>query len=475
MAAGVEVAAAGREVVDLDRLDDVRADPGALGELVDAQPDPHAGGGQLGTDDRVVGRLGDEVVDDQRVDWIPELGDRTDPAGLEDGRRRGGLELQVDAARTAQLAALRQGRATAAVRVVPVRVQRGVAEHGRGRVAGDLGPHGVPGVAQGYGGPGDRRGTSGSDSSDSVGRSGSGSGSSWCTASTSWLRPLATRDTIVPIPPSRLRRAGRSSSRLRQRSPRRLGRLGRRLRLHHADLGRVRSGRGLPVRDDRRGRSGLDLRLGPGARGPASARRRPVGRRVRGGLRLHLDLRRRCRLDDDHVGAALRQRGEPVGQLPALRRDLRRQTHGHGQRGAVHLLVQGGGPAAPGVEAVEGAGQAVRREHQPAVLEQAAARLHDDPVDGVPGQPAPLVAEPDPHTEVVGDQQRRARVDEVREVQRRDRRPSPGRAPSRAVRRWCRPATGRRSRWPTPRLRPGRPGRRCGVRRPGCRRRRDRR
>ena len=35
MAAGVEVAAARREVVDLDGLDDVGADPGPLGELVD--------------------------------------------------------------------------------------------------------------------------------------------------------------------------------------------------------------------------------------------------------------------------------------------------------------------------------------------------------------------------------------------------------------------------------------------------------
>ena len=43
----------------------------------------------------------------------------------------------------------------------------------------------------------------------------------------------------------------------------------------------------------------------------------------------------------------------------------------------------------------------------------AAARLHDDPVDGVPGQPAPLVAEPDPDAEVVGDEQRGAGVDEV--------------------------------------------------------------
>ena len=133
VAAGVEVAAAGREVVDLDRLDDVRADPGALGELVDAQPDPDAGGGQLGTDDRVVGRLGDEVVDDQRVDGLAERGDRADPAGLEDRRRRGGLELQVDAARTAQLAALRQ-RACDDGR--PRRTGRGAARRCRARSPG---------------------------------------------------------------------------------------------------------------------------------------------------------------------------------------------------------------------------------------------------------------------------------------------------------------------------------------------------
>ena len=45
VAAGVEVAAARREVVDLDRLDHVRADPGALGQLVDVEAQPGAGRG----------------------------------------------------------------------------------------------------------------------------------------------------------------------------------------------------------------------------------------------------------------------------------------------------------------------------------------------------------------------------------------------------------------------------------------------
>ncbi len=120
------------------------------------RPDPDPGRGQLRADDRVVGRLGDEVVDDQRVDRVAERGDRADPAGLEGRRRRGGLELQVDAARTAQLAALGQRRATAAVRVVPVGVQGDVAEHGRRGVAGDLGAQRPAGVPQGYGGPGCR-------------------------------------------------------------------------------------------------------------------------------------------------------------------------------------------------------------------------------------------------------------------------------------------------------------------------------
>ena len=53
VAARVEVAAARREVVDLDRLDDVRADPGPVGELVDREPQPLAGGRQLGADHRV--------------------------------------------------------------------------------------------------------------------------------------------------------------------------------------------------------------------------------------------------------------------------------------------------------------------------------------------------------------------------------------------------------------------------------------
>ena len=54
VAAGVEVATAGAEVVDLDRLDHVRADPGAVGELVDGQPEPRRG--RPRTADRSPGR-----------------------------------------------------------------------------------------------------------------------------------------------------------------------------------------------------------------------------------------------------------------------------------------------------------------------------------------------------------------------------------------------------------------------------------
>ena len=61
--AGVEVAAARREVVDLDGLDDVRTDPGALGELVDREPQPLAGRGQLGPDHRIDDLQRGEVVD----------------------------------------------------------------------------------------------------------------------------------------------------------------------------------------------------------------------------------------------------------------------------------------------------------------------------------------------------------------------------------------------------------------------------
>ena len=57
VAAGVEVAAARREVVDLDALQDVRADPGAVAERVDAQPGAVAGGGDQRADDRLGGRL----------------------------------------------------------------------------------------------------------------------------------------------------------------------------------------------------------------------------------------------------------------------------------------------------------------------------------------------------------------------------------------------------------------------------------
>ena len=43
VAAGVEVAATRREVADLDRLDDVRPDPGAVGQVVDRHAEPLAG------------------------------------------------------------------------------------------------------------------------------------------------------------------------------------------------------------------------------------------------------------------------------------------------------------------------------------------------------------------------------------------------------------------------------------------------
>ena len=103
VAAGVEVAAAGREVVDLDRLDHVRPDAGALGELVDAEPEPGAGGDELGADDGVVGRLDRELVDEQRLDGVAGGGDRADPVAPDLG-----LLDQVHAAGTAQLAALGQ-------------------------------------------------------------------------------------------------------------------------------------------------------------------------------------------------------------------------------------------------------------------------------------------------------------------------------------------------------------------------------
>ena len=66
----------------------MRPDPGALGELVDAEPDAGAGGGQLRADDRVVGRLGDEVVDDQRRRRGRRAGRSGGPGRLVPGRRR---------------------------------------------------------------------------------------------------------------------------------------------------------------------------------------------------------------------------------------------------------------------------------------------------------------------------------------------------------------------------------------------------
>ncbi len=70
MAAGVEVATAGREVVDLDRLDHVRPDPGAVGELVDAEADPSAGCGERRSDHRVGDALAHRAVVDHHRDGV---------------------------------------------------------------------------------------------------------------------------------------------------------------------------------------------------------------------------------------------------------------------------------------------------------------------------------------------------------------------------------------------------------------------
>ena len=180
------------------------------------------GRGQLGADDRVVGRLGDEVVDDQRVDRVAQGRDRAHASRLEQRRRRRGLELQVDAARAAQLAALGQRRAAAAVRVVasgcsatlPSTVA-GVSRVTSARRARRVSRRGTAERAAGAGAAAlasARRRSSGSPVSVS-----SVSSVSSASTSTSWLRPLATRDTTVPSPPSRLRRAGRSSSGRRSR------------------------------------------------------------------------------------------------------------------------------------------------------------------------------------------------------------------------------------------------------------------
>ena len=68
---GVEVAAAGLEVVDLDALEDVRPDPGALAEHVDAQPGTVACGCDEGTDECVLDRP-----------WRRELVDPGDEDGV---------------------------------------------------------------------------------------------------------------------------------------------------------------------------------------------------------------------------------------------------------------------------------------------------------------------------------------------------------------------------------------------------------
>ena len=130
VAAGVEVAAAGREVVDLDRLDHVRADPGALGELVDGEAEPASGrrparGPMTGSS---AGST--EVVDDQRLDGR---------AGRAIGRTRS-LRTRSPRpgrrCRPAQLAA--SGSPTVASSAVGVQGRAPRVEVGRARRAGDV-------------------------------------------------------------------------------------------------------------------------------------------------------------------------------------------------------------------------------------------------------------------------------------------------------------------------------------------------
>ena len=143
VAAGVEVTPAGCEVVHLDRLDDVRPDPGPLGQVVDGEAQPGARRGQLGADHRVVGRLCDEVVDHEGLDRVPQRRDRTHPLVGPDP-----LEDQVDAPRPAQLAPLGE----VSSRAVPGEGRVEGVVPGRGQVQGGLGAQARPGLTQGRGG-----------------------------------------------------------------------------------------------------------------------------------------------------------------------------------------------------------------------------------------------------------------------------------------------------------------------------------
>ena len=136
VAAGVEVAATGHEVVGLDRLDHVRTDAGALGELVDRQPQAGAGGRELRPDHGLLGRFDREVVDDDGLERLAGHGDR--PHALAVRAPALGLDLELDPSWPVQRERL--GQAAQGGVVADVGLQRVGARDPVGRqVAADLG------------------------------------------------------------------------------------------------------------------------------------------------------------------------------------------------------------------------------------------------------------------------------------------------------------------------------------------------
>ena len=356
VAAGVEVAAAGREVVDLDRLDDVRPDPGALGQLVDGEAEPGAGGDQLRPDDRVVGRLDLVVVD-------PRSGSTAWP-GLAIGLTRS-PQTWVSSTRLTL-----PGPAQLATLAASVVLDGRVAPH-----LGALGSHRS------------RRGRA------SRWRS-TGSGRRWVLDSSSVVTPRRRR-------PATGRRA-------RGRQP--IAAAAR------ARLGSAESRRSASVRGSAWSGSGCGGRRARGRRARQSTGS-GCGSAAASGFGLWPDRGVDGGLGDADDGGAGEVGGRRSGRR--RHRDPGRERQRHGERGAVQLLAEprtgggrggraprsggpGGGP--PGPAGRRGTGRAA------AVL---------DPGERTPRQPAPRAAEPDPHALGVGDEQRGPGVDERGEVRRR--------------------------------------------------------
>ena len=119
------------------------------------------------------------------------------------------------------------------------------------------------------------------------------------------------------------------------------------------------------------------------------------------------------RVDDHDVAALAGHPLEGCAEVVTGADDLRRQPEGYGERCAVQPGRDARLATPGGVELGEQLLLVVGADHQATVAQRTAPRRVLDVLDRAPRQPAPGATEPDPHALRVGDQQRRAGVDEA--------------------------------------------------------------